>query len=67
MDPDQTARMRRLVCIHAGRKTHYVGFVMARLIYMKSESKIVNTLINRDFVSIDSIIGLLSVERIMYM
>jgi hypothetical protein len=33
MDPDQTARMRRLIWIHAGRKTHYVGFVMARLIY----------------------------------
>jgi hypothetical protein len=31
MDPDQTAWMRRLVWIHAGRKTHYVGFVMARL------------------------------------
>jgi hypothetical protein len=31
MDPDQTAQMRRLVWIHAGRKTHYVGFDMARL------------------------------------
>jgi hypothetical protein len=31
MDPDQTARMRRLVWIHAGRKTHYVGFVVTRL------------------------------------
>jgi hypothetical protein len=34
MDPDQTARMRRLVLIHAGRKhINYVGFVMAQLIY----------------------------------
>jgi hypothetical protein len=33
MDPDQTAQKRRLVWIHAGRKTHYVGFVMTRLIY----------------------------------
>jgi hypothetical protein len=32
MDSDQTARMRRLVWIHAVQ-THYVGFVMARLIY----------------------------------
>jgi hypothetical protein len=31
MDPDQTARICMLVWIHAGRKTHYVGFVMARL------------------------------------
>jgi hypothetical protein len=34
MDPDQTARMRRLVWIHAGRKrTHNVGFVVTWLIY----------------------------------
>jgi hypothetical protein len=31
MDPDQTARKRRLVWIHDGRKTHYVGFVMTQL------------------------------------
>jgi hypothetical protein len=30
MDPDQIARMRRLVWIHAVRK-HYVDFVMTRL------------------------------------
>jgi hypothetical protein len=30
MDPDQTARMRRLVWIHAGRKRS-VGFVLTRL------------------------------------
>jgi hypothetical protein len=33
MDPDLTARMRRLVWIHASRKNHYVGFVMTRLIF----------------------------------
>jgi hypothetical protein len=32
MDPDQTSRMRRLVWIHTGRKTHYVCFVMTWLI-----------------------------------
>jgi hypothetical protein len=36
MDPDQTARMRRLVWINAGRKpiTGYFGFVMTRLILL---------------------------------
>jgi hypothetical protein len=33
MDPDQTARMRRLVWIHAGRK-RTVGFVVTQLIYV---------------------------------
>jgi hypothetical protein len=33
MDPDQTARRRRLDWIHAGGK-HTVGFVMERLIYI---------------------------------
>jgi hypothetical protein len=32
MDSDQTARMRRLVWIHAGRKP-FVGFVVTRLNY----------------------------------
>jgi hypothetical protein len=32
MDPDQTAWMRSLVWIHAGRK-RIIGFVMAQLIY----------------------------------
>jgi hypothetical protein len=35
MDPDQTARMHRLVWMHAGRKTHYVDFVMTQLIKIK--------------------------------
>jgi hypothetical protein len=34
MDPDQTARMRRLIWIHAGRNN--VGFVVTRLIYYLS-------------------------------
>jgi hypothetical protein len=32
MDPDQTARMRGLVWIHAGRKPTILVFVMTRLI-----------------------------------
>jgi hypothetical protein len=31
MDPDQTARMRRLVWIHAGRKPIMLIFVVAQL------------------------------------
>jgi hypothetical protein len=41
MDPDQTAWMRRLVWIHAGRKPIMLVFVMARLILIaqKRETK----------------------------
>ena len=32
-DSDQTVRMHRLICVFAGRKGHYVGFVMRQLMY----------------------------------
>ena len=32
-DSDQTGRMRRLICVFAGRNGHFVGFVMRRLMY----------------------------------
>jgi hypothetical protein len=41
MDPDQTARMRRLVLVHAGRKRMLVGFVVTRLKF-KINSNILN-------------------------
>ena len=31
---DQTGRMPRLICVFAGRKGHFVGFVMRRLILL---------------------------------
>jgi hypothetical protein len=42
MDPDQTARMRRLVWIHAGSQTHYGGFVVTRLNYRFTYTAAVN-------------------------
>ena len=32
-DSDQTGRMLRLICVFAGRKGHFVSFVIRRLIY----------------------------------
>ena len=34
-DTDQTGRMPRLVWVFAGRSSHFVGFVMRRLIYTR--------------------------------
>jgi hypothetical protein len=39
MDCDQIAQMLRLVWIHAGTQTHYVGFVLVRLIYKMKTCK----------------------------
>ena len=33
-DPDQTGRMRRLICVFVGRNGHFVGFVMRWFMYI---------------------------------
>ena len=39
-DSDQTGRMPRLICVFSGRNSHFVGFLMRRLMYTLQLSRL---------------------------
>ena len=51
---DQTGWMSRLIWVFAGRKGHFVAFVMRRLMFVSLESTILISAISRRFISWNS-------------